>query len=308
MLKDWLRQYLKEPIKSRNLKFHGHQFKSSYLDLFQRLSFFSIFLLLGFTLSSQLSSVQLEYDVYGFEKYFVKGILHYHQGNAIFFVKDTLSEDGRSYAKANNKPEIKVDPLTPQDVARGANVGHINVKINRVPKVGEIPILVQTDISKGERLSIKKYSSLDKSFVLKEKTGTIKWQLKPENRKIGGFNCQKAVGDFGGRTYTVWFSTEIPINVGPWKLDGLPGVLVAGKEDSDRVGFSLNDIQYDQDRPDMPDLNFSVEDTITCEESFRLSEENLNLKIKRLRSLVPREVTVGDADQVKRNYIQLECE
>ena len=269
----------------------------------------SFFLLFSVsTLSSQPSSVQLEYDVYGFEKYFVKGILHYHQGNAIFFVKDTLSEDGRSYAKANNKPEIKVDPLTPQDVARGDNVGHINVKINRVPKVGEIPILVQTDISKGERLSIKKYSSLDKSFVLKEKTGTIKWQLKPENRKIGGFNCQKAVGDFGGRTYTVWFSTEIPINVGPWKLDGLPGVLVAGKEDSDRVGFSLNNIQYDQDRPDMPDLNFSVEDTITCEESFRLRKEDTKLFIKRLRSLVPREVTVGDADQVKYNYIQLECE
>ncbi|MCY4562358.1 MAG: GLPGLI family protein, partial [Flavobacteriaceae bacterium] len=140
------------------------------------------------------------------------------------------------------------------------------------------------------------------------KTGTIKWQLKPENRKIGGFNCQKAVGDFGGRTYTVWFSTEIPINVGPWKLDGLPGVLVAGKEDSDRVGFSLNNVQYDQDRPDMPDLNFSVEVTITCEESFRLLKEDTKLFIKRLRSRLPREVTVGDADQVKYNGIQLECE
>ena len=54
----------------------------------------------------------------------------------------------------------------------------------------------------------------------------IKWNISSEKEKIGEWNTQKAEADFAGRHWTAWFSTEIPIQDGPYKFQGLPGLIV----------------------------------------------------------------------------------
>ncbi|KFC21867.1 GLPGLI family protein [Epilithonimonas lactis] len=54
----------------------------------------------------------------------------------------------------------------------------------------------------------------------------IKWKVSSEKEKIGEWNAQKAEADFAGRHWTAWFSTEIPIQDGPYKFSGLPGLIV----------------------------------------------------------------------------------
>ena len=54
----------------------------------------------------------------------------------------------------------------------------------------------------------------------------IKWKISSEKEKIGEWNAQKAEADFAGRHWTAWFSTEIPIQDGPYKFQGLPGLIV----------------------------------------------------------------------------------
>lgn len=54
----------------------------------------------------------------------------------------------------------------------------------------------------------------------------IKWKISSEKEKIGEWNAQKAEADFAGRHWTAWFSTEIPIQDGPYKFSGLPGLIV----------------------------------------------------------------------------------
>lgn len=52
------------------------------------------------------------------------------------------------------------------------------------------------------------------------------WNILAEKEKIGEYNVQKATANFGGRTWTAWFTTEIPIQDGPYKFYGLPGLIV----------------------------------------------------------------------------------
>lgn len=52
------------------------------------------------------------------------------------------------------------------------------------------------------------------------------WVISPEKEKVGTYTAQKATTSFGGRQWTAWFTTAIPIQDGPYKFHGLPGLIV----------------------------------------------------------------------------------
>jgi GLPGLI family protein len=52
------------------------------------------------------------------------------------------------------------------------------------------------------------------------------WELKEDTLNVAGYLCQKAECCFRGRNYTAWFAADIPVNNGPWKFGGLPGLIL----------------------------------------------------------------------------------
>ncbi len=82
----------------------------------------------------------------------------------------------------------------------------------------------------------------NKYFIVKDSFPNIKWKITNESKIINNFTCKKATGNFRGRTYNVWFTEEIPISKGPWKLGGLPGLIVEVKDELNEVEFKLASI------------------------------------------------------------------
>ena len=70
-------------------------------------------------------------------------------------------------------------------------------------------------------------------YLYEEDKNLFQWQIEPDTREILSYTCQKAVVDFRGRHYEAWFASELPLNEGPWKFSGLPGLILAA-EDSDK--------------------------------------------------------------------------
>jgi GLPGLI family protein len=56
---------------------------------------------------------------------------------------------------------------------------------------------------------------------------TMKWKMEADKDTVlSGFHCQKASTRFAGRTYIAWYTSQIPIDEGPYKFNGLPGLIL----------------------------------------------------------------------------------
>jgi GLPGLI family protein len=74
------------------------------------------------------------------------------------------------------------------------------------------------------------FSAFDKvvpqRYLVKGELKPIDWTLTEDTMTIGGYLCYKAMGKYAGRTWTAWYTEDIPMSAGPWKLCGLPGMIL----------------------------------------------------------------------------------
>ena len=77
-------------------------------------------------------------------------------------------------------------------------------------------------------------------FYISDRLGSIKWQIENDFKTILDFKCQKASCNYNGRKFEVFFTEDIPLNDGPWKLSGLPGLILQVYSDDDVASFEIN--------------------------------------------------------------------
>lgn len=83
-----------------------------------------------------------------------------------------------------------------------------------------------------------------RQIYVKETTPQLNWKIENDTKKIGKFLCRKATTSFRGRNYTAWFTTEIPLPYGPWKLQGLPGLILEAYDNGKFVYWYSQSIEY----------------------------------------------------------------
>ena len=78
----------------------------------------------------------------------------------------------------------------------------------------------------GRTLLLDKVGADD--YQCEEKTETPDWQMVPDStREVLGYQCQLATARFKGRQWSAWYTEDIPLDEGPWKLRGLPGLVLS---------------------------------------------------------------------------------
>ena len=82
-----------------------------------------------------------------------------------------------------------------------------------------------------DRISLQDYCYVDS---LHAQT----WTMGDSTREVLGYMCQQATADFRGRRWTAWFTTDIPISDGPWKLGGLPGLILEAYDEGKQHVFT----------------------------------------------------------------------
>ena len=81
-------------------------------------------------------------------------------------------------------------------------------------------------------------------YVVEETIENIDWTIVEDSvKKVLGYDCIMATADYHGRKWTAWFTPEIPLQAGPWKLAGLPGLILEADADNGVYSFVATGIQ-----------------------------------------------------------------
>lgn len=101
-----------------------------------------------------------------------------------------------------------------------------------------------------------------------------KWNIQTDTLTVLGYLCQKATTSFRGRMYEAWFTSDIPVNDGPWKLYGLPGLILKANDTENLFLFEIIGLEH---------LNPATDITMAKEDYIKASRKDLE-KLKKKRS------------------------
>ena len=69
------------------------------------------------------------------------------------------------------------------------------------------------------------------------------WQLMEGDTLVCEYPCKKAQTKFRGRTWTVWYTLDLPYSEGPWKLCGLPGLILHAHDNEGKFIYNCVGIE-----------------------------------------------------------------
>jgi len=95
----------------------------------------------------------------------------------------------------------------------------------------------------NEHKLLTKDRLLVNSYVIEGPMPVIDWKIRTDTETFGGLRCQEATCHFKGRDYTAWFCPDLPVHTGPWKLNGLPGVIVDARDTKNEIIFQFDGVE-----------------------------------------------------------------
>ena len=81
------------------------------------------------------------------------------------------------------------------------------------------------------------------SYLYTENLPLFEWTITGDTAIISGYKVQKATTHFGGRDWVAWFAPEIPYNDGPYKFNGLPGLILKIHDTRNHYAFEVVSIE-----------------------------------------------------------------
>lgn len=150
-----------------------------------------------------------------------------------------ILETGETSSRCYNMKMHENDSITAAWVARGRDGGPtledgpFNADVYKDTKSGGVTVVQRTPI----RGPILRYTDF----------GTkADWVIQDETKQVLGYVCKKALCTYRGRTWTAWYALEIPILDGPWKLCGLPGLILQAEDDKGHFSFTCTSIKNEK--------------------------------------------------------------
>lgn len=94
----------------------------------------------------------------------------------------------------------------------------------------------------------------------------IQWKIEQETKEILNLKCRKATTKMFGRKWIAWFAEEYPLPFGPYKFNGLPGLILELYDSKNYYNFNAYYIKKEKNTL----INFNIQNDYakTTKEKF----------------------------------------
>lgn len=108
-------------------------------------------------------------------------------------------------------------------------------------------------------------------FKYSEPIPALQWKIEGNDSVIAGYHCQAATTSLRGRQWRAWFTLDIPVSDGPWKLCGLPGLILRATDEQGYFDFDCTGIASIE----IPPIELAKNNYVSCtpEEAFKMEQE-----------------------------------
>lgn len=145
------------------------------------------------------------------------------------------------------------------------------------------------------------------TFKYEETLPSFDWQITEDTATILTYPCLKARTNFRGRTYEAWFTQEIPVDNGPWKFAGLPGLILKVNDAKLEVVFQCVSIEKLSEL--MPiklyDFKYRPSSRSDIDKLFRRFLENPVMYMRSIGSEAAEQLDPSDFPKIPYNPIEL---
>lgn len=135
-----------------------------------------------------------------------------------------ITKEGSKYY---SKKAFDRDSISAEAVRKQIASGSRSISVSRHRDAGDVEYEVQKTYPDFKTFITTSIDN-DRYKVLEDRP--FNWKILPEKQKIGEFEAQKAETIFAGRQWTVWFTTDVPFQDGPYKFHGLPGLIIKAED------------------------------------------------------------------------------
>ncbi|RZK48579.1 MAG: GLPGLI family protein [Pedobacter sp.] len=143
-----------------------------------------------------------------------------------------------SLDKINRNKEMEAS--VQQQMKEQAGSGSFNLKLNNFSTKPTTNIDIYQFTNEKKRYINER---LINNYLVDEKVEPIQWKISKDTANFHGVKCQKAIANYKGREWIAWFSQDYPMSAGPWKLGGLPGLIIQAHDKKNEVVFEFDGIE-----------------------------------------------------------------
>ena len=156
-------------------------------------------------------------------------------------LKETLMlEIGRKVSKCYSYTVYLRDSVLNADFKAGASQETI-LQHARAYSNGNITYQIFKNHPTGKVTTTDRLGTTN--ILCEETNERPEWQLHPDTMTILSYPCRKATSRFKGRDYTAWYTMDVPVSEGPWKLHGLPGLIIKAEDSRGHFTFTCTGLE-----------------------------------------------------------------
>ena len=102
----------------------------------------------------------------------------------------------------------------------------------------------QTYINSETKAFVEQQDFMGKTFLIKGEPDKITWKIAGDMKIIMNYPCLKATYEDSTETLEAWFTTEIPVSIGPEKYGELPGIILELTSKKNKKTLTATSIEF----------------------------------------------------------------